>query len=98
MVYSPKEAVITTQSIIEGEKITHAYCDCDKEHGDFFWEFLPDKDWNYGDLRLVAMEEIILKDSRLLNVINNLIENQAAIFDSNQDKWIIVPYDYSSSR
>ena len=63
MRYIPNEVAITTQSVLDGMRITHAYY----HSTDGIWEFFPDQEWDYDDLRLVAMEEIVNKDYRLLD-------------------------------
>ncbi|MBQ3946148.1 MAG: hypothetical protein II670_11155 [Alphaproteobacteria bacterium] len=91
MRYIPNEVAITTQSVLDGMRITHAYY----HSTDGIWEFFPDQEWDYDDLRLVAMEEIVNKDYRLLDVILKMTEQKAAIYDKDKQRWVIVPYSYT---
>lgn len=95
MRYNANEAVITTQSVLEGARITRVFYDADNTGVD--WTFTHSDDWTIDDLRLISMEEIIIKDSRLLDIINSISENEAAIYDNKEDEWRIIPYDYSSN-
>lgn len=91
MRYNPNEAAITTQSVLDGMSITHAYY----HSSDGIWEFFPDQGWNCDDFRLISMEEIVNKDYRLLDVIIKMTEQEAAIYDKDKQQWVIVPYSYT---
>lgn len=91
MQYIPDEAVLTTQSVIDGAMISYAY----HHPKDGMWEFYPDEDWDFDDIRVVAMSEIVMKDSRLLDVVLNISDNEAAFYDKGDSQWIISPFDYS---
>lgn len=87
MQYKPNEAVITTQSVIDGASIVRVFSNTE----DDFWEFYPDDDWEQNDLRLIGMFEIVKKDSRLLDLITRMNEREFSYFDKTKRKWITVP-------
>lgn len=100
MYYTPNEAVITTQSIIDGAMITCVFYNEEESDNEesINWEFYPNDDWKFEDLRLVAIEEIIMKAPELKSIISKMSDNEAAFYDFSSKQWKIVPYDYSSSR
>lgn len=87
MQYKPKEAVITTQSVIDGASIARVFSNTE----DDFWEFYPDDDWEQNDLRLIGMDEIVKRDSHLMDLITRMNEREFSYFDKAQKKWITVP-------
>lgn len=91
MQYYPNDVAITTQSVLDEMSITHVYY----HSTDGIWEFFPDQEWVVNDLRLVAMKEIVSKDPRLLDVILKMSEREAAFYDYDEHRWVIIPYSYT---
>lgn len=93
--FDPSEAVLTTQSVMSGAKVSHIFYDesCYDEES-IVWEFYPDEDWSFDDLRLVAMEEVLGKDPSLKDVMLRISKGECAYYDTSSDKWIIAPYPY----
>ncbi|WP_438968535.1 hypothetical protein [Nonlabens sp.] len=82
--------VLTSNEIINGEKVLRIYCDNDEDY-----HIEGEIDITELNVKVISLDQAKIFLPDLIDVINSVERNHEAIFEKKLNNWIIRKYEYS---